>query len=171
MRNLTTPRSNSKLKVFIEISFFAALANVPDWSLPGWGHEAYHVSHSLFVLLLMSLPATPVGIILLRKFYTSRSAPWIWGGLCAALLSHIFLDAIYGAGGGIAMFWPLSDARLHLPLPWFQHLRPQDGVTLHNLRVFAVEAVFYGGILILSILARRRILPYISKPENLECQP
>ena len=28
---------------------FVALANLPDWPLPNWGHDRYDVSHSIFV--------------------------------------------------------------------------------------------------------------------------
>jgi hypothetical protein len=29
------------------------------------------------------------------------------------------LDSLYNHGHGVAIFWPLSDVRLALPIPWF----------------------------------------------------
>ena len=102
------------------------------------------------------------------------SHAWVWLGLCGAVLSHVLLDSFYAMGSGIALLWPLSGARLHLPVPWFLHLRPQDGLTLYNLRVCALEAACFGSVLLLALLARRRIISYIpveGASEKLECQP
>lgn len=157
LRNLTTPAPASKRRLLVEALSFGALANLPDWSFPGWGHDAYHVSHSAPVLVLLMLVLTGPGILLLRRVYRHKRAAVVWAGLFAAVLSHIFLDSLYADGSGLAMFWPVSEARVHLPVSWFHHLRTADGVTLRNIRVLVLEGLFYGAVLAASIPARRRL--------------
>ncbi len=174
LRNLSAPRGRSPWLVLMELGLFTALANLPDWRLPWWGHEAYHVSHSVFVLALLLLVLSAPAILLLRRLHDRPAATWVWLGLCGAVLSHVLLDAFYAMGSGIALLWPLSEVRLHLPVPWFLHLRPQDGLTLYNLRVCATEAVCFGTVLLMTFLARRRMISYIpgkGASGKLECQP
>lgn len=173
LRNASAPRSRSPAVLLFEVGLFTALANLPDLDLPGWGHRAYHFSHSVFVLAVLLLVLTPAALPVLRRLYPPRSAAALWAGACAALFSHVFLDGLYGVGRGIALLWPLSDARLHLPVPFFHHLRPQDGLTPENLRVCAVEAAVFGCVLLVS-LALRRIFPGRDARSSLggvECRP
>lgn len=120
-------------------------ANVPDFPLPGWGHHMYHISHSLFVTVA---GLTALGLWLrTRPELRSRVAGWRGLSLLAmAWLSHFLLDALYNHGRGVGIFWPLSDAHLALPVPWFETLRP-PWRTARNLRVFAVELGVYGALL------------------------
>jgi hypothetical protein len=71
-------------------------------------------------------------------------------------LSHMVLDSMYNHGLGIGVFWPFSDAHLVLPVPWFETLS-WPPVTEHNRNVFATELAFYGTLLIVCLLLRRRL--------------
>ena len=45
------PRDFNRRQTVVILAAFVALANAPDWPLPGWGHDRYDVSHSIFVTL------------------------------------------------------------------------------------------------------------------------
>lgn len=130
---------------------FVALANLPDWPLPGWGHDKYHISHSLFV----NLGLICIAIAAVQMF---ANKTWIGGwrflGLAAlAWLSHLLLDSFYNHGRGIAIFWPMSKARLNLAMPWFANWDlSQPVVSQHNLSVFGIEFLAYSPILLAAIV-------------------
>jgi hypothetical protein len=113
------------------------------------------VSHSLFVNL-----ALMVGVFgLLIIFRVWRGQPgrwWVLAGGAAAWLSHLVLDSFYSHGRGIRIFWPLSDAALSLPIPWFHVVRRSSLPDLATLRIFATEALFYGALLGICLIWRRR---------------
>lgn len=143
---LATPRDASRPRALACLLVFAALANVPDMPLPYWGHDRYEVSHSLFVLLGLMVVIGPV-------LWRWRRANELVGGPrtillgAAALGSHLLLDSLYNHGKGVAIFWPVSAARLDLALPWFSTAHgPLWRPDLHLLRIMAVELVFYGGL-------------------------
>jgi membrane-bound metal-dependent hydrolase YbcI (DUF457 family) len=151
---LVLPRGRSIAWYLIVGQFCIFFANLPDFPLPGWGHGNYHVSHSLFVtLFLIGVLALPLRWLPRRK-HPAESVLAAWS---LAWLSHLVLDSMYAHGRGIGIFWPLSEAHLALPVPWFQtvSLPPFTG---HNLRVFAIEALAYGGLLATCIVARRLML-------------
>jgi len=136
---------------------FVVLANLPDLAVPGWGHDNYRVSHSLFVNLAMI--AAIGGAIGLwgRAGVTIAAAPVILGG-AAAWLSHLLLDSFYNHGQGIAIYWPFSRGRLSLPMPWFSTLEGRPPyLNVHSVQVCLVEFAFYFPILALSIYCRRRL--------------
>lgn len=152
---LSTPREMSARARAAYFVALALLANVPDLPFRGWGHDAYHVSHSLFVnglLILLSL----AGLALWRARGGRRlDRRFVVGGV-AAWLSHLLLDSMYSNGRGLAMFWPLSDARLALPIPWLSTVRsPQPLTDWYTLRVCAIEFVFYGLFVVLALVIRR----------------
>ncbi|MBN1429374.1 MAG: metal-dependent hydrolase [Anaerolineae bacterium] len=125
---------------------FLLLANIPDLPFKNWGHDRYDISHSIFVNLLLIAVA---GIVLsLPKGFQSRIGGWkVMVGGTAAWLSHLLLDSFYNHGYGIAIFWPLSDARLTLPLPWFSVVTEQTFLAAEGLREYFTEFVFYGSFL------------------------
>lgn len=133
---------------------FALLANVPDFALPGWGHDRYDISHGLFVNSVLIATAAVV-----LTFWTSGrkrlgGAAVILGG-AAAWLSHLLLDSFYSHGKGIAIFWPFSRARLALPIPWLDNLQGSPPpLNAHTVRVCLVELVFYSSVLLASICFR-----------------
>lgn len=151
------PQGSSPKRRILTISAFLFLANVPDIKLPGWGHDRYDISHSIFSIGTM-------GAILVALTLFSPAIRRRIGGLqvsllgALAMLSHLLLDSMYNHGKGIAIFWPVSDARLNLALPWFATLKTSlPAITAHSVRVMAIELVFYGVIFFLAWnLTRRR---------------
>jgi membrane-bound metal-dependent hydrolase YbcI (DUF457 family) len=134
---------------------FTLVATAPDLPFPFWGHYSYRVSHSLFVNL--AVVAAVVGLLIVPRARRSEAAwRWVVAGGAAAWLSHLLLDSFYSHGHGIRIFWPLSDAALNLPLPWFHVLRPDSFGDPAALRILATEAVFYGALLGACLIWRRR---------------
>ncbi len=152
-----TPGSKSRHTglVYINSVVFGLLANIPDIPLRHWGHDLYYFSHSLFVnLLIILVILTP--LVFLRD-YRAKIGGWviIVGG-ALAWLSHLLLDTFYNHAKGLLMFWPFSDRRLALPLPWFSVVKvtslPLPSEQIHSL---LAELVFFGGILLLITLIKR----------------
>jgi len=124
------------------VHLYVLLAFLPDLPLPGWGHNLYFFSHSLFVNVLFMVPAT--GLVLYFQARREVSVYPVLVGAAAAWLSHFPLDAIYNHGQGVAVYWPFSEAVLNLPLPWFTTLDMRQPLTAaYNARVFLVEGAFY----------------------------
>jgi membrane-bound metal-dependent hydrolase YbcI (DUF457 family) len=96
---------------------FVAIANLPDWPIPNWGHDRYDISHSFFVnLMLIVLAVSLWRAIPLFKSTIPFRCMLLGAG---AWLSHLVLDSFYNHGQGIAIFWPFSDGRINFPIPWF----------------------------------------------------
>ncbi|BBO35278.1 metal-dependent hydrolase [Lacipirellula parvula] len=151
---IAVPAEFSRRAKIVALAAFVALANAPDWPLPGWGHDRYDISHSIFVTLGAITVVAAIATTWLRQ---TRYFSWrlIVGG-AAAWLSHLLLDTFYFGRRGLAMFWPMSEARVSLPLPWFTVMQLKPLVSAHNARVFAIEAAFYGAILAAVIVWRWR---------------
>ena len=157
---LAAPHGWPRRGVLVSLGVLAVLANVPDFALPGWGHDAYRISHSVFVnAALIAVAAGLVWAVGRWRGFSIRKGLLVAG--VVAWLSHLLLDALYNHGLGIAIYWPVSSARLALPLPWLSTLRasppPAD---LHTLTVFAIELVMFGSLLVgglcIRILMARR---------------
>jgi hypothetical protein len=150
---LFMPSRSSWRRKAATLAAYALLANAPDLPLPHWGHHEYAVSHSMFVnLSLIAAGAIALGAWgrLRRALGGARMA-----AICAAAwLSHLLLDSFYNHGGGIAVYWPFSQAHIKLPLPWFRTVRPNWQFDADTLRIVAVEAAFYGSLLAVCILIR-----------------
>jgi len=139
------------------LAAFAVLANAPDLSIPGWGHDLYHVSHSLFV----NAGLIAVAVLALAASRRARALVGGWPVIAcgaAAWLSHLVLDSFYNHGLGIAIYWPLSEGRLNLSMPWFSTLRPSWALDAHCLRVALTEIVAYGSLLLACLGARRFVV-------------
>jgi len=148
---LTLPRGQSRRWYLLMAVLFVVIANVSDFPLPGWGHYSYHVSHSIFVTaLLASLSA----LLLLWPSFHARLGVKVIVAWSAAWLSHMPLDSMYAHGLGIAIFWPFSNAHLAMPVSWFETISLPARST-HNLRVFAIETMVFGGVLISCVGLRR----------------
>ena len=151
---LCLPRQATRRRMAAQVVVFATLANLPDTPLPGWGHDRYDVSHSVFVnLLLIALAA-----LTLWRLWRIRAVLGGWqvigaGGL--AWLSHLLLDSFYNHGQDVAIFWPFSDAHLALPIPWFSvvHGVPPP-LTPEMARVFTIELICYAPLVIAAVVAR-----------------
>jgi hypothetical protein len=135
------------------LALTVGLANLPDLPVPGWGHHSYHISHSLFVNLGLILAAA-VGLAAWRRAREVLGGWRVIAGLTAAWLSHFLLDSFYNHGRGVKIYWPLSDASLDLALPWFSVL-PGWQTDAAVLRIFGVEILFYGVLLLLCFVARQ----------------
>ncbi|TWT90484.1 hypothetical protein Mal64_08750 [Pseudobythopirellula maris] len=158
---LATPHEWAPRVRAISLFVFVLLANAPDAPLPGWGHERYQVSHSLLVTLL----AIAAGVVAVRQVdRRSRLCATVYAGAAAAWLSHLLLDTFYSHGKGLAMFWPLGDGRLAMPIPCFSHMQLSPLLSLFNLRVFAVELAAYGVLLAVVWIATRRRLAVTPPP-------
>ena len=148
---LTLPRGRSLLWYVVAGHLFVFFANIPDYPFPGWGHDAYQVSHSVF---LGALLASLIGLLRLIPEVSTRVSKTMFLAFSAAWLTHMPLDSIYSHGHGIGIFWPFSDAHLAMPIPWFDTLT-WPPKTAHNLRVFQVETVVYGLVLAVCVWFRR----------------
>ena len=137
---LSLPPGQSRRWYILTTICFVVLANVSDVPLPGWGHSAYHISHSVFVTLLL---ASLLALLLYWPTFYEQVGVKVMAAWTLAWLSHLPLDSMYAHGQGIAIFWPLSDAHLAMPVSWFETLS-LPARSEHNLRVFRVEMLVFG---------------------------
>lgn len=144
---LTLPRGKTLGWYLLVGQFYLMFASIPDFPIPGWGHNRYHVSHSLFVTLGLS---SLLGLLLLWPRIREELQPRILLAWSVTWLSHLPLDSLYNHGRGIGIYWPFSDAHLAMPVAWFStiSLPPFQSANLH---VFATEALVYGLVLLLCI--------------------
>lgn len=149
---LALPRGKTLLWYLVVGHFFVFFANVPDFPLPGWGHASYHVSHSVFLTALL---ASLLAVLLLLPKFSEQVGRRVVIAWTVTWFSHMLLDSLYNHGQGIGIFWPLSDAHLALPLPWFETLT-WPPKTDHNLRVFLIELGIYGTLLLAALVIRSR---------------
>jgi membrane-bound metal-dependent hydrolase YbcI (DUF457 family) len=136
------------------VVLFIALASIPDWPLPGWGHQDLLVSHSLW--LNTALWAALAAI--LKKWDPDRSGktPILAAG-AFAWLSHLLLDTLYGDLPGVAIFWPLSDAPVSLPVPWLKtlpHVPPPFDATV--IWILCLEFLTFAPLVGIACWLRRR---------------
>ncbi len=152
---LSMPKGATTKAKAARLTAFALLANIPDFPLENWGHDRYDVSHSIFVNLLL-IGIVVVFFAFLRNARTLIGGWQVLAGGALAWLSHLLLDSFYNHGQGIAIFWPFSEARLILPVPWFavvQGLPPP--ITPQMVREFVVEFISYLPFVILATLIKR----------------
>ncbi len=98
---LTLPRGQS-LRWYVLMGLcFVFFANVSDFPLPGWGHGFYHISHSVFVTLLL---ASLLAVLLLWPTFRVPVGGRVIVVWSATWLSHMVLDSMYAHGRGIAIF-------------------------------------------------------------------
>ena len=130
---------------------FVYLGNAPDTPLTGWGHDKYHISHSLFVTAaVVAIACLAVRLADRRRVLPAR----LYVAGIAAWYSHLFLDTIYNHGHGLAMFWPVSDRHLCLPIPWFSIMDTHHVLSWYNAKVWSIEGLVYGTLLGAVLLAR-----------------
>ena len=159
----SAPRDATPGRIALHLVCFALLANMPDLPFPGWGHDAYHISHSVFVNLAL------IGLLLIvviaawgriRKMVEHHV---VIAGI-VAWLSHLLLDSFYNHGRGVAIFWPFSQARLALPIPWFSAVSGSPlRLDSYTLRACAVEFACYLPLVLLAIGVRQLALRRVSK--------
>ena len=153
---LCLPKDSSPRHKIVHFATFIALAIVPDYRIPNWGHDRYDISHSIFVNLL--LIASFVVLLAIFKDIRRKIGGWtvVVAG-AAAWLSHLLLDSFYNHGKGIAIFWPISKARLILPIPWLSVVKQLPlPVTPELLRILLIEFVTFSPLILLAIVLRNR---------------
>jgi len=155
------PKNKSLRYKSIHFVAFIALSLIPDYPFQNWGHDRYYISHSLFTNILLIFGLT----LLLAIFKNTRMKIGGWHvAACgtAAWLSHLLLDSFYNHGKGVAIFWPLSKARLILPIPWLSvvKLLPPP-ITPELLKILLIEFVTFSPLVLLAIVFRN----YARKPE------
>jgi inner membrane protein len=151
---LVTPNAASNRDRALVMGVCVLAANSPDLSLPGWGHDQYLVSHSVFVNAAIMAVAAWLSMRLAHRTSFPVAAMVLGGAL--ALFSHLLLDSFYNHGLGIALLWPFSDARLALPVPWFETWESVPPPwNSHTFRVAAIEFLFYFPLLIFCLEGRR----------------
>jgi membrane-bound metal-dependent hydrolase YbcI (DUF457 family) len=148
---LTLPSGQSRRWYVVTTVIFVVFANLADFPLPGWGHSAYHISHSVFVTALL---ASLMTLLLLWPTFNDRVGARVIAAWSIAWLSHLPLDSMYAHGQGIAIFWPFSAAHLAMPVPWFETVS-LPAKSPQNLRVFAIETMVFGAVLIACLGLRR----------------
>ncbi|MBN2392967.1 MAG: metal-dependent hydrolase [Anaerolineae bacterium] len=154
---VTVPETSPARVKTLYYAALVVLANVPDFPFTGWGHDAYRVSHSIFVNLALIVFCLSIGVFAWRLSHRVVRWRMVLGGV-AAWLSHLLLDSMYNHGKGIAIFWPFSDARLALPVPWFSTLRnPRPFTDWQTLHVAVIEFVSSGALLVAVLLVQRII--------------
>lgn len=131
-----------------------AVASLPDWPLPNWGHFSLALSHSIVVNGAV-IVCLVVGLCL--------KSPSVWQvhrcviiGLIAAWLSHFLLDALY-VDSRLAIFWPLSEATVSLPVPWLKtlpHVPPPFDEKV--VRILMFETLTFMPLLVLAAVIRWR---------------
>lgn len=137
----------------IYLGVCAFLAYIPDLQLPYWGHGAhYYVSHSLFSNLMLILVCL-LPFLFSKPLRTKVGSGWAITSGALAWISYLLLDTFYNTGTGLMMFWPLSDARLSLAMPWFSVVT--EYFSLRTLNIVLIETAFYGGILAMVALIRK----------------
>ena len=150
------PRDGNRKRLVILPIAFIALASLPDWPIPSWGHARYDISHSIFVNISL-VGAVMLLWCMMPLFRSFVGARCLWLG-AAAWLSHLMLDSFYNHGHGVAIYWPFSDARLNFAIPWFNTLDPSQSIASpHNLSVYAIEFMAYLPIMILAVGFRKMI--------------
>lgn len=150
------PNGFSRRARALVLATFAVLANAPDAPLPSWGHSRYDLSHSLLVTSVLTGGAA-AALLAVRRWTSGLPLALIGGG-AVAWYSHLLLDTFYNHGKGVALFWPVSDARVALPIPFFATMKPATLISAHNATVFAIEAAAYGALLLLVVVAKSAVL-------------
>ncbi len=137
-------------------TLFVAVANLPDWPIPNWGHDRYQISYSVFVNVAF-ISFVFACWTALPKLRSAIPTPCMLLG-AGAWLSHLVLDSFYNHGRGIAIYWPISKGRLNLAMPWFNTLDlSQSMIARHNLSVCAIEFTAFLPIMIVALTVASKI--------------
>jgi membrane-bound metal-dependent hydrolase YbcI (DUF457 family) len=89
---LTLPRGKSLGWYLLVGQFYLFFTNLPDFPIPGWGHNNYHVSHSIFVTLLL---ASLFCLFLLWPTIREQVRARVFLAWSLTWLSHMPLDSLY----------------------------------------------------------------------------
>jgi hypothetical protein len=132
---------------------FVILANLPDLPVPGWGHDRYEVSHSLWVTMIAALGISCAYLLLCKYILRIKPHRIFLFLMNLALFSHLLLDSFYNHGYGVAIFWPFSSASLALPIPWLsvqKDLPPP--ITQEMIKIWFFEFLTFGPLLLIALI-------------------
>jgi len=143
----------SRNRLLFQVGFIA-VASLPDWPIPGLGHYRLDISHSVIVnggiMLGLVLGLQGVGGSKLRTYRL------VIAGVLLTWLSHFLLDTLY-VDSSMALFWPVSDIGVSLPVPWLKtmpHVPPP--IDRRILLIFGYEALTFLPLFILAVIWRAR---------------
>lgn len=146
------PENTGRKWKLLYFSVFILLSNIPDLPFQHWGHDRYDISHSIFInVLLMFLFILPWRFLRVNPFMAA-----------SAWCSHLLLDSFYNHGYGVKIFWPFFDKSIALPIPFFSIL--PDQFSAKYFKIYGIEFLFYGSILLFIFLFRRYSSPVL-QPE------
>ena len=75
---------------------FVALANLPDWPLPNWGHDRHDISHSIFV----NVGLIGLGMLFFRLFnFSSVLVGFVVGAMLIVGYGCLIFTKDIDAGG------------------------------------------------------------------------
>jgi len=139
---------------FLFLVGMIAVASLPDWPIPGWGHYRLDISHSVIVnggaMLGMSLFMRGLAGSAYKRYRLAIAGVLaVWGG-------HLLMDTLY-ADSSMVLFWPLSDIAVSLPVPWLKtmpHVPPPFDDRI--LEIFLFEGLTFAPLLVLALTIRRR---------------
>jgi membrane-bound metal-dependent hydrolase YbcI (DUF457 family) len=145
---------SNRWKLTIIISL-AILSNLPDFPFPFWGHEKYHISHSVFVNSIIAIILS-VWLSKNKKLRSQIGVRMIFLSVFLALIGHLLLDSFYNHGKGVAIYWPFSSATLALPIPWLSVVPALPPITIDHLREYVFEFITFFPFVIMAIFFYRR---------------
>ncbi len=135
---LCMPISDRLPRRLIILIAFIAVANLPDWPIPGWGHDRLIVSHSILVNGA-AIVCLAIGLGLQGALYR-QTYRRLFIGLMISWLSHFLLDAFY-VDSRLAIFWPFSQATVSVPVPWLKtlpHVPPPFDAPVTRILIFEI---------------------------------
>ncbi|MFZ5569849.1 MAG: hypothetical protein ACOZF0_05570 [Thermodesulfobacteriota bacterium] len=131
-----------------------AVANLPDWPIPGWGHFRLDISHSIIANGGLMLCLLVTWRILAGSLF-GKCRP-VAVGVLAAWMSHLLLDTLY-VDSSLAIFWPVSAAGVSLPVPWLKTLPHVPPPFDHQIqRILMLETFTFLPLVILAAAMRLR---------------
>ena len=152
---LCTPAKYDMRRRMMVISAVILIASLPDWPIPGWGHQHLDISHSIIVnmaLLLCLLVAA--GWRTGKMLQQNRK---LVVGIIIAWMSHFLLDTLYG-DSSLHMLWPVSEVGVSLPVPWLKtmpHVPPPFDQSIMTIFLFETMT-FLPLVLVASVLCLRK---------------
>lgn len=153
---ISIPSRQRSWRLVLYFVFIIAIANAPDWPLPGWGHHRLTFSHSLLVNAVAMASAAMVFIRFAGRACVRYYRGFI-AGCIAAWFSHFLLDTLY-VDSGLQMLWPFSDAVVSLPIPWLRtmpHVPPPFDDAIWQ--IFLWELLTFAPLLMIAFVLRKRL--------------
>ena len=152
----------SRRTLVVAMAGLAVLSLLPDADVVGfkfgiaytdpWGHRG--ATHSIVFALFCGAIAFIVAQATAWKTFRGRIALTVF----LVVVSHPLLDALTDGGHGVALWWPLSDARIFSPWRPLQvaPIGRRFFTTTRGFQVAATEFAFFLPALLFALWPRRR---------------